>query len=358
MNLPLLNPAPSVPQPVAAPPAPERPRVPLPRFLQVEAVGQCNLRCRMCPIQFRRDGPPYGPPAFMDFDLFTRLVDQLPGLEELQLQGLGEPMMHPRFFDMAAYAARKGVRVGTNSNLTLLNPARAERCVSCGLADLHVSLDAATPVVYERIRVRARFDRVLANLRLLLETRRRLGSATPRVDIVAVAMRQNLAELPGLVRLAHELGLPAVFVQHLCHDFGESGLPAPYRPMRDFVEEQTLLNEDPARIEHFFTEARAAARALGVDLRLPRTRPRLHPPGTPGPARCDWPWRGAYVSYQGLAMPCCMVATPDRIQLGDMAAHSVRAIWDGAAYQEFRARLSSDNPPDVCRSCSIYCGTF
>ena len=28
---------------------------------------------------------------------------------------------------------------------------------------------------------------------------------------------------------------------------------------------------------------------------------------------------GAYVSYQGLAMPCCMVATPDRIQLGSMA---------------------------------------
>ena len=26
--------------------------------------------------------------------LFTRLVDEFPGLEELQLQGLGEPMMH------------------------------------------------------------------------------------------------------------------------------------------------------------------------------------------------------------------------------------------------------------------------
>ena len=40
---------------------------------------------------------------------------------------------------------------------------------------------------------------------------------------------------------------------------------------------------------------------LGVDLRLPSTRRRLHPPGTPGPQRCNWPWRGAYVSYQGLA---------------------------------------------------------
>ena len=81
------------------------PRVPLPRFLQIEPVGQCNLRCKMCPIQFRRDGPPHGPPAFMDFNLFTRLLDGFPHLERLQLQGLGEPMMHPRFFDMVALAA-------------------------------------------------------------------------------------------------------------------------------------------------------------------------------------------------------------------------------------------------------------
>src|SRR3954452_24519138 len=96
-----------------------------PSFLQVEPVGQCNLRCQMCPIQFRRDGPPYGPPAFMKFETLTRLIDDLPGLAEVQLQGLCEPMMHPRFFDMVAYAAARGAHVGTNSNLTLLNPVRA-----------------------------------------------------------------------------------------------------------------------------------------------------------------------------------------------------------------------------------------
>jgi hypothetical protein len=41
----------------------------LPKFLQVEPVGQWNLRCQMCAIQFRQDGPPFGSPAFMDFDV-------------------------------------------------------------------------------------------------------------------------------------------------------------------------------------------------------------------------------------------------------------------------------------------------
>ena len=97
----------------------------LPTFLQVEPVGQCNLRCQMCAIQFRQDGPPHGPLAFMAYDNFTRLIDEWQGLQELHLQGLGEPMMHPRFFDMVTYAARKGIRVTTNSNLTLLNEWRA-----------------------------------------------------------------------------------------------------------------------------------------------------------------------------------------------------------------------------------------
>jgi radical SAM protein with 4Fe4S-binding SPASM domain len=327
-------------------------------YAQFEPVGQCNLRCQMCPIQFRRDGPPHGPPAFMPFEVFTRLIDQMPQLRELHLQGLGEPMMHPRFADMVAHATRRGIQVTTNSNLTLLNPDRADRCVTSGLDTIHVSIDGASAAVYERIRVRARLERVLRNLDLLRDAKQRLGSDRPHLRMVTVLMRQNLDELPDLVRLAHRYAMESLFVQHLCHDFGESSLPAHYRPMRDFVEEQTLLGEDAGRIEHYFGEARELARNLGVDLRLPRTSKRLHPPGTPGPKRCDWPWHGLYISYQGLAMPCCMVATPDRMTLGDMARDGVGAVWEGAAYESFRRQLASDEPPEVCRSCSIYSGTF
>ncbi len=330
----------------------------LPTFVQIEPVGQCNLRCQMCSIQFRQDGPPYGPLAFMDFDAFTRLVDQFGPLQELHLQGLGEPMMHPRFFDMVAYAAAKGVRVSTNSNLTLLNARRADACVTSGLERIHVSIDGATPETYERIRVRSHFDRVVRNLDLLLAARARHGSDLPHVKMVVVIMRQNLHELPDLVRFAHRWAMEAVWVQHLCHDFGESSLPAHYRPMRDFVQAETLLEEDPARVERFFGEARELARDLGVDLRLPRTRPRVHPPGTPGRQRCSWPWTGGYVSYQGYAMPCCMVSTPDRVNFGNMAEEGVAAVWGSDAFEAFRDRLASDDPPEICRSCAVYAGIF
>ncbi len=330
----------------------------LPAYVQIEPVGQCNLRCQMCAIQFRQDGPPYGPPAFMAFDAFTRLIDQFTGLRDLHLQGLGEPMMHPRFFDMVAYAAQKGIRVTTNSNATLLNARRAEQCVRSGLDCLHVSLDGATAATYERIRARARFDRVFQNIELFLEARRRLASSQPRLHLVMVVMRQNLHELPDLVRLAHGWAVEELFVQHLSHDFGEGSLPQQYQPMREFVQGETLLEEDLARVEHYFGVARELAQEAGLRLRLPRPRPRPHQAGTPGRARCDWPWSGAYISYEGYAMPCCMVSTPDRINFGNMVEQDVLRVWSGETYQAFRAQLDSDQPPDICRSCAIYSGTF
>ena len=57
-------------------------------------------------------------------------------------------------------------------------------------------------------------------------------------------------------------------------------------------------------------------------------------------------------------MPCCMVATPDRINFGNMTEQGVEQTWNSAVYQDFRDQLASEQPPEVCRSCSLYSGTF
>lgn len=92
-------------------------------------------------IQFRRDGLPHGPLAFMPLEHFTRIVDQFPGLPELHLHRLGEPMMHPQLFEMIEYAAAKGIGATTNTNLTLLSARRAERCFTSGAAHPHARVE-------------------------------------------------------------------------------------------------------------------------------------------------------------------------------------------------------------------------
>jgi radical SAM protein with 4Fe4S-binding SPASM domain len=128
--------------------------------------------------------------------------------------------------------------------------------------------------------------------------------------------------------------------------------------MRDFINRETLLAEDPERIETAFEAARRAADTLDVELRLPRTRPRPDRGQAYGRSRCDWPWSGAYVSYDGRAMPCCMVATPDRASFGNVFQRDLLPVWNGRDAEDFRARLDSEHPPEICQSCSVYHGVF
>ena len=57
-------------------------------------------------------------------------------------------------------------------------------------------------------------------------------------------------------------------------------------------------------------------------------------------------------------MPCCMVSTPDRANMGNMFDHGVEQVWNGDVFNAFRDRLASDEPPDICKSCAVYAGIF
>jgi radical SAM protein with 4Fe4S-binding SPASM domain len=326
---------------------------PLPRELQVEVTGACNLKCRMCLVRYR--------PALdrtegsLTFERFAGIVEALPALEKVTLQGLGEPLLAPDLFRMIAYAAGRGVRVGFNTNATLLTRRMAERLVDGGLDWLHVSLDGATASTYESIRAGARFDVVRRHVAGLVDVMRERAAVRPRLSLVFVAMRRNVHELPDLVRLAAEWGVPTVRVQNLSHSFSDTDPAGSYREIRDFTAAEALWEE--RAVQRVFEDAQRQAHALGVALRLPALEeaPVARAPGQPG---CDWPWQSAYVRHDGRVQPCCMVMGADRAILGDAATDGMAAVWQGEPYQAFRRALTAGAPPDVCRGCSMYRGIF
>ena len=332
--------------------------LPLPRQIQIEPVGECNLRCAMCLIRFREPRKTPASPAFMEMTLFKDLVDQFPNEGELHLQGLGEPLLHPRFFEMVSYAVRHGMRVTTNSNMTRLDRERAEECVRSKLSWIRISIDGSTPDTYESIRTGSRLERVLGNIELLRQAKKKFRAAAPRLFLVMVIMRRNIHELKEVVRLAHDRGLEQVFVQHLCYDLSEGPIRGRHRSMQDFIEAESLLNADRNDIQSHFNDALATAGELRIELRLPHLGVRPHAVPGVGRTRCDWPWRSAYISSDGRAMPCCMIGIPERLTLGNMARDGVLPVWNSGAYREFRSRLASDDPPSLCRTCSVYRGTF
>ncbi len=328
---------------------------PLPRELQVEVTGACNLRCRMCLVSYR---PALGKTSgSMDLETFARIVDELPELRRVTMQGLGEPLLAPDFFPMLEHLAARGVAMGFNTNGTLLTRERAERLVELGVDWLHVSLDGATASTYEDIRHRSQFELVRQNVAGLVEVMRERGAEKPKLELVFVAMRRNVHELPDLVRLARELGVPTVWVQNLSHSFSDTDPAGDYREIRDYAAEEALWADRNEDAERIVAEARELAEDLDVDLRLPRLEQRddRRKAGTPG---CGWPFGSSYVTHDGKVLPCCAVMGADRAVLGDARADGFAAVWASDAYRGFRARLLTDDPPAVCAGCSLYRHVF
>lgn len=329
---------------------------PLPREIQLEVTGSCNLACAMCLVRYRpklgrREGA-------MCFHTFRTIVDELPELEKITLQGLGEPLLAPDLFRMIEYAAARGVRMGFNTNGTFLDGARGERLIRAGLDWLHVSVDGATAATYESIRDGSDFERVARNVRAFVRTKRRLRAERPRLSLVFVAMRRNLLELPDVVRLADEWGVRRLYVQNLSHTFDDTDPLGDFADIRRFTEREALWADAAPRMREVFATAREEADRRGVDLRLPRLDEPVRHGRSLGEAGCHWPFESAYVTHEGRVQPCCMVMGADRAVMGDTREEPFAAIWRGTGYTAFRAALETEEPPEVCSGCSLYRGVF
>lgn len=268
-------------------------------------------------VQIEPTGPgKYGPdrsPAFLSYEAFRRLLDQFTGARVLRLQGAGEPLAHPRFFDMVRHAAGRGLQVSALTALPPLTPLRAEECAKSGLQYLDVLAPAASQS--------ALFWRTVERLQ---KAKKGLGGVMPWIRLVVPAARLN--EVGAALRLAREHGLDGVSIQHL---------PGSRKARR--MPQQADLEQ-----------AAALADELGVRLDIAE-----HGMGGSG---CDAPRRSAFVNYYGRARPCGMVNAADRLSFGNMSRDGVVRVWNSDEYREFRARLVSDEPPAVCAGCAVYSG--
>ncbi len=183
-----------------------------PDRLYVESTSFCNLRCVMCPTGL---GTIRRPKGYMTMDLYRRIVDEVaPMAPAVVLHSWGEPVMHPKLFDMIRYARARDVWTETSTNITLLTEDRARKVIDAGLNQLFLAMDGVTRATYERVRVGASWDATVRNIETLLELKRRLGSQM-KIVMQIIAMRETRDEVGEFVRRWTRPGVDQVNVKHL-----------------------------------------------------------------------------------------------------------------------------------------------
>jgi MoaA/NifB/PqqE/SkfB family radical SAM enzyme len=202
------------------------------------------------------------------------------------------------------------------------------------------------------VRGRDMFDRIVANVRAFTERQRKLNLTKPKVSLWLTGLKETVAQLPKFVQLAHTIGVPEVYLQRLVYFPEGQGLARAQSSMFE-----SITKDESAMIE----EAEKVAREMGI---------RFHASGASEPGAslkrkqaerpwslCHRPWTLMYFTAHGRALPCCIAPFSmrgyDSFTLGDATQQTLREIWNGEKYRDFRRALASDRPRQCCANCGL-----
>jgi radical SAM protein with 4Fe4S-binding SPASM domain len=166
-------------------------------FLVVwDFTHKCNLECKHC---YSDSGVAHE--EELSTEEAVNVVNQLAdaGVTALAFSG-GEPLTRQDFFRVAQHAVKKGLYVSVATNGTLLTKENVKRLKQIGVHYVEVSIDGATATTHDSFRgVHGAFEKALTGIRNAIEE-------DLCACIASTATKSNLAEFPGIIDLAEEVG--------------------------------------------------------------------------------------------------------------------------------------------------------
>lgn len=342
-------------------------------FMQV--ASGCNLDCYMCyehnrPPELRRGRGLLS----MSPELYAKIVEQVYPYSRKVTFGMGgEPMLSEHLADFIETAWKHDQHVHLMTNGTRITADRTAEILTRCLSSMEISIDASTAETYERIRLGSRWNQLRKNLERLNRYRDRSAPEQRlHLTLCFVMMRSNIDELPGFIDFAAEMGADKVHAHHVI-------------PVNEEGRADSLWG-DEARSDRYRAGALKRGRALGIEVEVPEP---FGPNGAPDPSAaqehptdgsmhisdgmgasvsapqapvavqsggcvsCHMPTLTVFLCYDGRVYPCCHPYAQVEEPMGDLSKQSFDDIWNGRAYRNLRVGLASEDPPPLCKVCSI-----
>ena len=287
-------------------------RAPLPPALSIELSSACNLSCPEC---VTGTGLIVRKNRFMDYDLAEKISSQTRGITlSAWLYFQGEPMMHPRFFDIAELFREMNPVISTNGHF--LDAESCTRLASSGIKKIIISYDGITPEVYSLYRKRGDHERVTGGIRTLAAVIREQRSSL-KMELQFLMHRGNKHEEAAVAAFAGSVG-------------------AEFR-----VKSMQVL--EPGRAGEWISEDTRKTR-------YKKTGGEWKHAGTPSRG-CLRMWTTPVITTDGNVLPCCFDKNGAHA-MGNLFNSTFSEIWNGRKYRSFRDTIiKSRDLTDICRDC-------
>ncbi len=352
----------------------------MPDYLQIETTSFCNAKCIMCSHYFSGNKGA----AHLGDSTIEHMEDALQLSRTISLNGMGEPFISDRLLDQIDHYASMGNKIVTNTNLSVLDEGLIDR-INKHFEWIEVSCDGATKETYESIRKNLSFNTFLKNLFVLKER-----CPHVRKHIATVVMRQNVHEMPELVKLACDAGASIITFMMLnsniviqnqkdemrffpkvleyysvkAVEMGEKcGIPVivPNMGMLDrsisyeeIEDELNLMKQTP-----FFKDdselKKMKRRASAVSIYL-ESHDEIQRDTKASDVRCcgvcDWLLKNSYIDLNGNVAMCCRNQSFHTGNVNETGSFS--AVWNSSFYQKLREIFYSGFVPEACLKCGLF----
>ncbi|MBI2412383.1 MAG: radical SAM protein [Deltaproteobacteria bacterium] len=300
-----------------------------PRRIVFELTNKCNFQCVMCgreSADFKTSDLPVS--VIKSFRSFFQFA------EETTLHGWGEGTLHPKLPEILEYLNTfpllRKYFVTNGSTLPKIMESVFEHHVDL----IAVSLDGVTPGTNDSIRKGGDLKREVRSIKRILLEKERRNLDYPYVNLVFTAMARNIHELPGMVRLAYEMGVPEVKAVYLTI-------------FNDGLRKDTLFDRQELVKRHFI-EAREAAERLNIYLKLPELQGESDA-GDLAHKPCAFPWRDFYIGSDTFVRPC--QSSAERL-LSVKDFRTPEDAWNSKDMQNIRLSVNDARlMPASCRNC-------
>jgi MoaA/NifB/PqqE/SkfB family radical SAM enzyme len=315
--------------------------VPYPKYIEIEITSRCNKRCIFCEHTSWNE-----PNKDLEFDQFKRLVDQF-DLKWVNLTGEGDAFMNKSYLRMIQYLKSHDTSVFLVDSFDLITKDVAKVLVESGVDGIYISMDGATKETYESIKIGCNYDRVLTNIKNLLEIKKELHSPIPEICFRFVVNKKNVNEMADYVRVINSMASRK--------EFGD-GSKIHFVGLLDFPEIHDLYLETIPVDK--ISEAIQASKG-GLPVVFAHTEQVTNPSIN----KC-LAWAEPYFALvpEPMMLPCCAVLmSNDRQKLldysfGNYMTTPTREIWDSPYYKWFRGMVTNPNAkvPAICAGCRAY----
>lgn len=301
----------------------------LPITMDIEPTTGCNFRCTMCQVS-----SPNFISKNLDYEMFKQVIDGNKQLLKIKLQGMGEPLVNNNFFNMVEYASKYSIVSEITTNGSLLNQNNILKLQQSNLSRITVSIDGATPGIFEKIRVKSNFETVISNCKNLISSYKK-KIIRPEISAWCVIQNDNVNQFEEIYDLCKEIGFDKLTYQFHISGWGK--------------DEWNNINKNKKieinSIKEKIVKIKNKGIMEGMEINIFEENLLTFS------KQCVWPWESSYISKTGDVVPCCIIGDEKVVSFGNIKENSFKEIWNSKNYISFRENIRKNEIPDYCKNC-------